>query len=264
MKVCSWKQSGASSAFSPFAGSVAHARWPFVLPVPAGGTMFDAFFTCASAQVGQVILSLPHSLAQTGMVTGRLLPPRQQRRCRMAGPAARAARAAPPRRAHLLHRAAPRCLRRHLHDAVLCDAGHVDHVFDGGALPGPQEPQHQGGHLVSRRPSPGGQPKQPASHGSSGGSWRQTRACAASAQLRAPSACLAELQGTPATPSRRYNEAHHRSIANQCVLAAAQPPCLCFACGGTATALAPWCARPLQLAAGRRLLPPARRAGTTR
>ncbi|GAB4818758.1 hypothetical protein N2152v2_005804 [Parachlorella kessleri] len=35
-----------------------------------GGTTWDAFFTCASAQVGQVILSLPHSLAQTGMVAG--------------------------------------------------------------------------------------------------------------------------------------------------------------------------------------------------
>ncbi|KAI7843624.1 hypothetical protein COHA_002864 [Chlorella ohadii] len=38
-----------------------------------GGTGWDAFFTCASAQVGQVILSLPHSLAQTGMVAGILL-----------------------------------------------------------------------------------------------------------------------------------------------------------------------------------------------
>lgn len=35
-----------------------------------GGTQWDAFFTCASAQVGQVILALPHSLRQTGLVAG--------------------------------------------------------------------------------------------------------------------------------------------------------------------------------------------------
>lgn len=33
-------------------------------------TKQDAFFTCASAQVGQVILALPHSLRQTGLVAG--------------------------------------------------------------------------------------------------------------------------------------------------------------------------------------------------
>ena len=39
-----------------------------------GGTRWDAFFTAASAQVGQVILSLPHSLSQTGMVAGGCPP----------------------------------------------------------------------------------------------------------------------------------------------------------------------------------------------
>lgn len=38
---------------------------------------------------------------------------------------------------------------RHLHDAALCLAGHVDRLPHGGALPRQQEQEDQGGHLVS-------------------------------------------------------------------------------------------------------------------
>nr|XP_034601639.1 auxin transporter-like protein 2 [Setaria viridis] len=38
-----------------------------------GGSVWDAWFSCASNQVAQVLLTLPYSFSQLGMVSGVLL-----------------------------------------------------------------------------------------------------------------------------------------------------------------------------------------------
>lgn len=53
----------------PITGKFAAVKWLLF----EGGTPFDAFLTAASAQVGQVILTLPHSLAQTNIIGGTIL-----------------------------------------------------------------------------------------------------------------------------------------------------------------------------------------------